>query len=219
VRYKEPMLTPARSTLRASGLECVRGERRLFAGLAFELANGGLLQVGGPNGSGKSSLLRMVCGLLPPAAGEITWNGSGVRGPGDAYRASLAYVGHLNAIKDELDAGENLRLAARVAGLSTAAADIAQALDWFGLEAHRRLPCKLLSQGQKRRLALARLKLSAARALWVLDEPFAALDADAIAATRSLLEAHLAGGGLALLTTHQETAIAAPAAQRIELGR
>jgi heme exporter protein A len=212
-------MTPhPRATLSATGLDCVRGERRLFGGLAFELGNGGLLQVSGPNGSGKTSLLRMVCGLLPPAAGTIEWNGTRIRALAEEYNASLVYIGHLNAAKEELNARETLGLAARLAGLPADPAPVAAALGDFGLAGSDRLPCKVLSQGQKRRLALARLKLSASRALWVLDEPFAALDAAGIAVMRAVLEDHLARGGLALLTTHQAVPVAAPAAQTIELG-
>src|SRR5471032_2159633 len=107
---------PARSTLHANGLQCVRGDRRVFD--AVELSNGGLLQVSGPNGSGKTSLLRIVCGLLQPAAGSIEWNGRGIRALGEEYNQNLAYVGHLNAVKDELKVGENLRLGARLAGVA-----------------------------------------------------------------------------------------------------
>ncbi len=212
-------MTPhPRATLRATGLDCVRGERRLFGGLAFELGNGGLLQVSGPNGSGKTSLLRMVCGLLPPAAGAIEWNGSRIRSLAEDYNANLVYIGHLNAAKDELNARETLGLAARLAGLPADPASVAEALEGFGMAGFDRLPCKVLSQGQKRRLALSRLKLCASRALWVLDEPFAALDSAGIAVMRTVLEEHLARGGLALLTTHQAVPVAAPLMQTIELG-
>lgn len=202
--------------LRATGLECTRGGRRLFSNLSFDLPAGALLQVRGANGSGKTSLLRMVCGLLAPDAGDISWKGRGIRELGDEYRASLAWVGHLNAVKDELDPGENLRYSSQVAGVSATAAEQDAALRAFGL-ADARLPCKLLSQGQKRRAALARLKLCSARALWVLDEPFTALDAQGVAVTRSMIEARLAQGGAVMFTTHQDVAFAGQALQRIEL--
>ena len=203
--------------LRAAGLACVRGERRLFADISFTLSAGTLLEVRGPNGSGKTSLLRIVCGLLAPAAGEIAWNGQSIRELDESYRACLAYVGHLNGVKDELDAAENLAIAARLAGLAADSGTITNALREFGLAGYERLPCKLLSQGQKRRAALARLALSGARTLWVLDEPFAALDSAGVAQTRSLVEAHLARGGIAVLTTHQDVELAAASMQRIEL--
>jgi heme exporter protein A len=210
--------TPDAPLLRARNLECVRGERRLFSGVSFDLARGALLQVRGPNGSGKTSLLRMICGLLPPESGELSCNGLPIRELGEEYRALLAYVGHHNAVKDELDPAENLRYAAKIAGLSATAADLDEALRAFGLEAAR-LPCRLLSQGQKRRAALARLKLSAARPLWVLDEPFSALDAGGIAITRSSIETHLAAGGGVILTTHQEVEFAGPVVQSIDFSR
>lgn len=208
----------AASMLSAHGLECVRGERRLFCGLQFEVGNGGLLQVRGANGSGKTSLLRMVCGFSLPASGGIEWNGSHVRAHGRQYQAGIAYVGHLNAVKEELDALDNLRLAARIAGLPCDEGAAEQSLRWYGIDDRLRLPCKQLSIGQRRRVALARLNLSGARTLWVLDEPFAALDEAGISLTCSLLEAHLARGGLVLLATHREYSIKAPAANVITLG-
>jgi len=203
--------------LRATGLECVRGERRLFSDISFTLAGGTLLQVQGPNGSGKTSLLRMACRLLTPAAGEISWDGRPIRELAENYHAVLAYIGHLNATKDELDAAENLALTAQLAGLPGNAEAIAGALQGFGLADCQGLPCKLLSQGQRRRAALARLKLSGGRPLWILDEPFAALDAAGIGHACALIEAHLATGGIVMLTTHQEIDVAAPSTQRLEL--
>ena len=201
--------------LRASNLACTRGGRRLFSDLSFELAAGALVQVRGANGSGKTSLLRIVCGLLAPDAGALSWNGRDIRESGEDYRALLAYVGHANAVKDELDPAENLRYAARIAGYSSTAIELNQALDAFGLK-DARLPCKLLSQGQKRRAALARLKLSPGRPLWVLDEPFSALDVAGVAVTRALLEEQLGRGGAVLFTTHQEVEFPGCSLQRIE---
>jgi heme exporter protein A len=200
-------------------LECVRGERRLFSDLSFTAAPHTLLEVRGPNGSGKTSLLRNLCGLLPPAAGAIRWCGTAIHALGDDYRAQLAYLGHLSGVKDELTAAENLRLSARAGGLPAAAAAIDSALETLGIREFRHLPCKALSQGQRRRVALARLALSAARPLWVLDEPFTALDTAALAIVRQLVEAHLDRGGIVVLTTHQEVAIAARATRRVELAR
>ncbi len=200
-------------------LECVRGERRLFAHLDFEVAPHTLLEVRGPNGSGKTSLLRILCGLLPPAAGTINWCGRDIHALGDEYHAHIAYLGHLSAVKDELTARENLRLSALAAGLPAGATDIDDALRELGAHDFYHLPCKALSQGQRRRVALARLCLSAARALWILDEPFTALDTAALALTRALLESHLDAGGMVVLTTHQEVAIAARVTRRVELGQ
>ena len=207
----------ARWSLHARGLQCTRGDRLLFDGVEFDLANGGLLQVCGPNGSGKTSLLRIVCGLSQPTAGEIQWNGSHIRALGEDYNQNLVYVGHLNGIKDELQVGENLRFAAQLAGLDATEQALEAALSQFAFRDALHLPCRFLSQGQKRRLALARLRLAGHRALWILDEPFAALDAASIDIVRLVLEAHLRNGGMALLTTHQEVAIKARNPRRIEL--
>ena len=207
-----------RQALEITDLECVRGDRRLFAHLSFALSPHMLLQVHGPNGSGKTSLLRNLCGLLPPAAGAIKWNGRDIHALGDEYRAQIAFVGHLSAVKDELTARENLRFAARASGLAAGAADIDAALHKLGIDGSPHLPCKALSQGQRRRVSLARLYLSAGRPLWVLDEPFTALDAAAVVVTRELLEAHLNAGGMVVLTTHQEVAIAARSTRKLELG-
>ncbi len=198
-------------------MACTRGDRTVFTGLDFELSNGGLLRISGPNGSGKTSLLRLLCGLLSPSQGLIEWNGEPIDSLGEDYHGDLAYVGHLNGVKDELDVQENLAHAARFAGLEADAGDLAAALQEFALGDLVRLQCKFLSQGQKRRLALARLRLCMAKALWILDEPFVALDAAGVEVVRTMIEQHLAGGGLAVLTTHQEVPIRSADTRRIEL--
>lgn len=204
--------------LSVNALECVRGERRLFANVGFELAPRTLLEVRGANGSGKTSLLRMLCGFLAPAAGSIAWNGADINSAREEYCARISYIGHLNGIKDELSALENLDFAARCAGLA-AGTDVADAaLRRVGLEGFQHMACKTLSQGQRRRVALARLCMSAQRPLWILDEPYAALDATALNITRALLMSHLAEGGMVVMTTHQDVEIAAESIQRIELG-
>jgi heme exporter protein A len=204
--------------LSVNALECVRGERRLFANLGFELAPQTLLEVRGANGSGKTSLLRMLCGFLAPAAGSITWNGADIHSAREEYCTQLTYIGHLNGIKEELTALENLSFAARAAGLAAGTASADAALRQIGLDGFQQMACKVLSQGQRRRVALARLCLSTPRPLWILDEPFAALDATALALTQSLLESHLRQGGMVVLTTHQDVGLAAKSIQRIELG-
>ncbi len=200
--------------LNALALECVRGERTLFTGLNLALQSGTLLEVRGANGSGKTSLLRMLSGLLQPAAGSIAWKGNEICSSRESYCAEMIYIGHLDGLKPELSALENLRYAAVIGGLI---GDPADALQTMGLQPQQHLPCKVLSQGQRRRVALARLKLSAARPLWILDEPFSALDAAAFDHLRETISTHLHGGGMVVLTTHQDAPISAPSVQRIEL--
>ena len=154
-----------------------------------------------------------------PSAGRIAWQGTDIRALGEEFRARLAYLGHLNAVKGELDAVENVLYAARVAGLPADENAVIAALTKFGLDAYRGLPCQALSQGQRRRVALARLQLSSARPLWILDEPFSALDADALRVTQELLESHLERGGMMVLTTHQAVPLGASSVRRIELGQ
>ena len=202
--------------LEVSALECVRGERRLFADVGFRLAGGQLLHVRGRNGCGKTSLLRIVCGLAPAAAGEVRWRGEPIGRLGDDYRSELCYLGHHNAIKDELSPLENLLAGARLAGQPIAAASALDALERVGLAGDADLPCRYLSQGQKRRVALARLAHER-RALWVLDEPYVALDTQASEVVAALLGAHLQRGGMVLLTTHLALAIAGVRANELRL--
>ncbi len=201
--------------LEADNLECVRGERRLFAGIGFKLGPGELLYLKGRNGAGKTSLLRMLIGLLPPEAGEIRWKGEPIKAAGEIFRADLCYLGHLNAIKEELTPLENLMVAARLADETLSEDDALDALEQVGLAGREDLACKYLSQGQKRRVALARL-VQERRPLWVLDEPFVALDVAAVDWLAQLISAHLQRGGLAVMTTHQPVDI--PAGTVRELG-
>lgn len=203
--------------LEASNLECVRGERRLFAGVSFLLSDGELLHLQGSNGCGKTSLLRIVCGLTPPADGTICWHGTPIGRLGEEFRAQLCYLGHANAIKEELTPLENLLAAARLAQETLGTDDALAALERVGLLGREELACRYLSQGQKRRVSLARL-VHSKRALWVLDEPFVALDAAAVELVGSLIAAHLQRGGMAVLTTHQPVAIAAGSVRELRLG-
>lgn len=189
--------------LEARNLECVRGERPLFSGLSFSLVAGELLQVRGPNGAGKTSLLRMLCGLVPPASGEVRWRGSLLNEMAEDFYREVAYLGHLPALKDELTAEENLRIASGLEGIEIDRRETWAALKRMGLEGRELLPAKVLSAGQRRRVALARLLVCGA-ALWVLDEPLTALDRSAVAVVQSLLGEHLARGGVAVITTHQD---------------
>ena len=203
--------------LEAVDLQCVRGERTLFSGLEFTLPRGALLRVAGRNGSGKTSLLRIVCSLTPPAHGEVRWDGTNVRKLGEDYARQLVYIGHANALKDDLTARENLLISSELAGIGTTEREAQDALERFGVGHCAPLPARVLSQGQRRRTALARLALSSAVPLWVLDEPFTALDTAAVDDLQALIGSHVAGGGSVMLTTHQEVAIAGVAERRLDL--
>jgi heme exporter protein A len=198
-------------------LECVRGGRRLFQDLNFTQAAGELLYVHGPNGSGKTTLLRTLCGLALPEAGEVRWRGQNIRRLGEEYHREMAYVGHLNGVKDELTAFENLRVLGRLSGADACDERAVAALQRLELSGCAELPGKVLSQGQKRRVALARLLL-APKALWIMDEPFNALDVKAVAMIQDILSEHLDNGGMVILTTHQEVEITAHRARHIRLG-
>ena len=193
--------------LEVSNLACSRGDHRLFAGLGFVLHPGQIMQIQGANGSGKTSLLRTLCGFIQPDEGKIAWQGVDVRDLAEDYFAKVLYLGHLNAIKDELSALENLRISAGLSGMKLGESDAVAALRRMGLKGRERLPAKVLSQGQRRRVALARLLVSDA-ALWILDEPLTALDVNAVALIEELLDEHLAKQGLVIFTTHQPLKVA-----------
>ena len=205
--------------LEARELAATRGDTTLFSGLGFALAPGGLLRVTGANGSGKTSLLRALCGLLLPTAGEVRWNGENIRALREEYWKHLAYVGHADALKGDLTVAENLAFACALSGLDVPFSRMEAAVESLGLAGRERLPARALSQGQRRRTALARLAVNEALPLWILDEPFAALDAQAVEQVQSLVGGHLARGGMVVLTTHQEARIAAPSVTDINLDR
>lgn len=188
--------------LSVSALSCVRGERRLFSDLAFELAPGEWLHVQGENGAGKTTLLRALVGLSPPAAGEIRWKGTSIRELGEEFRRDMLYLGHNGAVKEELTPLENLELAAGLDGRRLDDREAIATLHRFGLKGREELPVRFLSAGQKRRVLLARLVTRKA-ILWVLDEPFTALDVKAVDMLSTLVGEHLAQGGMAILTSHQ----------------
>lgn len=180
--------------LKAEGLAAIRGERLVFAGLSFAVPAGGALLVSGPNGSGKSTLLRLLAGLVPPAAGRLLWQGSDALADLPAHAARLRYLGHRDAVKPSLSVAENLRIWG-------AAGAVRRALEAVDLAALADLPARMLSAGQTRRLAIARLALADAP-LWLLDEPTLGLDEASVARLGAMLAEHRSRGGLVVAATH-----------------
>lgn len=191
-------------------LACQRGERLLFRRLGFALAAGELLRVQGANGMGKTSLLRQLAGLAAVEAGQIRWRGESIRAQREAYHAELLFLSHAPALNDLLDPVENLSFACAATGRPIARTDATDALRRIGLARQLDLPCKLLSQGQRRRVLLARLFLRETPVLWLLDEPFTALDVAAVGELAECLVAHAERGGLAIFTTHQDVTLRRP---------
>jgi len=193
--------------LEAADLRCERGGRVLFERLSFRLGAGEFLRVSGANGSGKTSLLRVLCGLLTPSRGCVRWKGEPVAALREEFARQLVYLGHAPAVKGDLTAEENLSIACTLAGVAASRDAVKSALARFALP--HDVPVRRLSQGQRRRAALARLALSGAVPLWLLDEPFAALDAEGIERLGALLSGHAEKGGAIVFTTHQDPGIAA----------
>ncbi|MES1982872.1 MAG: cytochrome c biogenesis heme-transporting ATPase CcmA [Pseudomonadota bacterium] len=202
--------------LEISNLACTRGDHLLFSGLSFSLSAGELLQVEGANGSGKTSLLRTLCGFAMPEAGRIAWRGQDIQELGQEYRAEMIYLGHLNGVKDELNALENLRISSGLSGCDVDDKQLGTALRRMGLRGRETLPVKVLSQGQRRRVALARLLVSDAL-LWILDEPLTALDISAVTLMQELIAQHLANGGMVIYTTHQPLEVPDVPVRRLQL--
>ena len=214
-----PSETPALSiqpTLAFHGLGCSKGGRPLFQGIDCTLQSGRWLHVVGANGVGKTSLLRMLCGLAPIDSGDIWWNGTSISSNPAAYRRDLCYLGHLNALQESMTVHENLAFSSALGGFMPDAAQISDLLHRFGVGGRAQQLVRYLSQGQKRRVALSRLALSPAR-LWVLDEPFVAMDEAGIRMLADLIAQHLSTGGMAVLTSHQQVDIGALPAQTLEL--
>lgn len=190
-------------SLHCHDIACRRARRVLFAHLDFELQTGDALRVAGDNGSGKTTLLRVLAGLGRPDAGRVCWHGQDVRGAQSGYREELLFFGHAAGVKGELTAAENLVHLDNLAGPAGREAARA-ALEAAGLGAQADLPVRLLSQGQRRRVALARTRLPRRRSVWIMDEPFAGLDAAATETLNATLREHRAAGGIVVYTTHQE---------------
>ncbi|MEK6748081.1 MAG: cytochrome c biogenesis heme-transporting ATPase CcmA [Pseudomonadota bacterium] len=204
--------------LQIENICCERGDRRLFQGLSFAVGAGESMHVVGHNGSGKTTLLRALAGLLAPTEGTIRWREEDIRDLGEEYHQELAYLGHLNGNKGDLSVYENLRVAACLAGRMVTPEEVTAALRRIGLHDCEDLPARILSQGQQRRVALARLFLTKA-ALWVLDEPFVALDTAAVATLQHEIDEHLRRGGIIVLTAHHEVQLNTGAPRLLELGR
>jgi heme exporter protein A len=189
-------------TLRLIDLACRRGDRMLFHGVHLNVAAGHMVWLRGSNGRGKTSLLRLVTGLASPERGQVLWDDTPIR-KSESYRSELVHIGHSNALKDDLTATESLAFLSRIHGRDSAAEALHAALDTFGLASRRRAPVRTLSQGQRKRVALARLALEGRPGLWVLDEPFDALDVEGTQRLNALFVTHRARGGSLLVTSHQ----------------
>ena len=193
--------------LEARALSCVRGDKALFSGLSFQIAAGDCLHVRGENGVGKTTLLRILTGLSQPESGEVLWNQQALNSQSSAYHRDLLFLGHRDALKEELTALENLQMYAAIDDVQLLLEDAMAALRRFGLRGRENLPIHCLSAGQKRRVLMARMLTRQAR-LWILDEPFNALDAKAVVELEGLIAEHLSAGGLLILTSHQAVNIA-----------
>jgi len=202
--------------LEVVNLGCIRGDRRLFKGLNFSAERGELIELRGANGSGKTSLLRILCGLATPAAGEVRWQGKNIRSLGEEYFATVAYLAHQNAVKDELSAIENLRISGAVAGNRLSKNDAQKILARIGLGRQQNLPARALSAGQQRRLAMTRL-LAANATVWILDEVLTSLDDAGVNLSQEFINHHLQNGGIAVIATHQNLNLSALRVQQFQL--
>lgn len=194
----------------------MRGGRRVFSGLSFELRSGGVLQVRGTNGSGKSSLLRLLCGLLQPTQGEVHWRDRPIVAADADFAHDVAYMGHASGLDGDLTVLENLRFSLRLADVGCTESVCREVLHRLRLAGRESERVRHLSQGLRRRLALARVRLSR-RALWLLDEPHAGLDADGEACFEAYLAAHAEDGGMAVVTTHRDLGSAGPCVQSLDM--
>ena len=193
--------------LSATDLTLIRGERCLFTGVSFALQSGQLLLLEGPNGSGKTSLLRALAGMLELEEGEIRWDDNSIRDDHQAYFQSLVWMAHRVGLKADLTLVENLTYESSLR--PAADIDFSAVLERLGIDRLKKLPVRSLSAGQQRRVALARLLLSAAP-LWLVDEPFTNLDTDGRALVTEIVGEHLAGGGMCVMAAHQDIVVDAP---------
>ena len=207
----------SQNLLSVHDLACARGDRLLFKGMNFSLKTGELLLVQGGNGQGKTSLLRLLTGLARPEEGEVRWCGEPIGRQREAYHAEMVYLGHANGVKDDLNPVENLRFAEGLQGRAFAAARAIATLEQLGLGRCLDLPCRVLSFGQRRRVALAALLLAGAT-LWILDEPLTGLDVHAVALMEGLIRDHLTAGGMVVATTHQALNLEGVNVQRMLVG-
>jgi heme exporter protein A len=194
------------AALEARAISCVRGERELFSGLHLQVFAGQCLHIRGENGVGKTSLLRLLTGLASPDSGEVLWNGHPIKKEASEYHSKLLFLGHRDALKEDLSAIENLRMYTAIDGIALSEQDAFSALWRFGLKGREDLPVNYLSAGQKKRVLMARMVTRRAQ-VWILDEPFNALDSHAAQELQGLIAEHLEGNGLVLLTSHQPLAI------------
>lgn len=205
-------------SLSCEGLSAARGERVLFKDIGFTLHGGSALWVRGVNGSGKSTLLRLLCGLGLPLEGEVRWCRQPIHQVREFFHRHVLYAGHAGALKDDLLAWENVAAAAALAGQRCSRAQALDALNGIGLAAQACLPARVLSQGQRRRVALARLYLEPLPSVLLLDEPFSALDQAAQDGLCARLDWHLDSGGALVYTTHQPVALRAERIDALDLG-
>ena len=190
-------------TLEVKNLQCIRGDKELFSGISFVLKNKQLMRIEGQNGTGKTTLLRALCGLYQAEQGEVLWNDVSIKELAENYLQDLFFLGHQNAIKADLSALENLRTNTALEGYEFPEAVLLEALDDIGLFGSEYKPSAHLSQGQKRRVGLAGLLLTNAK-LWILDEPFVALDGFAVNFLQDVIAQHVENDGIVILTTHQD---------------
>ncbi len=189
-------------------LACSRNDRVLFSRLGFQVDAGQMLIIEGANGSGKTTLLKTLCGFIVPDEGEVLWCGTDIRACMDDYLGGMHYVGHNNGIKAGLSCAENLNLACVLAA-SAGPVDIAGILRQYGLEQYTDTPAQMLSSGQRRRLALARLSVSEAGGIWILDEPYTSLDEKGKGYMRGVFSIHLERGGIIVVTSHEPLGLSA----------